>query len=166
MPPRRALTLALGLVACGPPAGQVAAQRYVAEVGPTLQRNAALARGHAERAQRLRKGALDAEGVARELDEQVIPEARAIVTAGRAIHPDQPALRAAHDQLVEAWSARADAAADLSRAWHASDLPGLDAALKADTSASDAELAGFMAINAQLSGYGVTIDPFGAPSGS
>lgn len=166
MPPLRPTGLLLALVACGPSAGQVAATRYLAEVEPAVQRNAALERGHVELAQRLRKGALDAEGLAGELEKTVLPGAREIVATARAIHPEDPALTAAHQQLVDAWTARADAVADISRAWHASDLAALDAAMAADKKASDAELAGFMAINQALSQYGLKLDPYGAPSGS
>lgn len=165
MPRNRSAGLLLGLLACGPSAGQLEAQRYVTDIEPSIARNAALARGHLELAQKVRGGALDAEGLATKLEQGVLPEARAVVASARALHPSEPALMAAHQQLVDAWTLRVDAVSDLTRAWHAGDLAGLDAAMEADKKASDAELAGLLAINAALSPYHLVIDPYGG-SGS
>ena len=165
MPLNRTAGLLLALVACGPNAGKVEAQRYVTEIGPTVDRNAALARGHLELAAELRKGALDADGLATKLEQGVLPEAREVVAGARALHPTEPALMAAHQQLVDAWTMRVDAVSDLTRAWHAGDLAGLDAAMATEQKASDAELAGLLAINAALSPYQLALDPYGG-SGS
>lgn len=159
---RPALALALTL-GCGPDPRQTEAQRYVESMGSVVAENAALARRTMELAEGIQKRTLDAPAAAKALESEVLPRARLLESRARAVMPTTPALAAGHQQLVDGWSARADAYADLARAWHASDLSAFDAATRANREASDEAAEGLEAINGELAHYGLEIDPF--PSG-
>lgn len=164
MPLPRAVALLAFTLACGPDPREAEAREYVELMTPAVAENAALARRSLELAGQLQKKAVTADAAARVIETEVLPEVREVETAARGVLAGSDGLQRAHHRLLDAWSARADAIADLARTWHAGDVSGFDAATKAERAASEAEAAGFREINLELSRYGLSLDPY--PSAS
>lgn len=163
MPPLRPLSLLVLTLGCGPDPRQTEAQRYVEAMSGAFAENAALARSTLELAEQVRGDKLDEEGAATTLEKEILPRARALATRARGVSPTTPALQRAHVAVVEAWSARADAYADLARAWHSGDLATFDQAANANRAASEDAADGLEDINAELSRYALHIDPYPSP---
>jgi len=160
MPHPRDLLLLVWTAGCGPDPRQLEAQRYAEAMGRAASDNAALARSTLELAEKLRKQSIDADAAAGALETDMLPRARALASRARGVMPTTAGLQPGHQQIVEAWSERADAYADLARAWRAGDVPAFAAAEKANRAASDEAAEGVLAVNAELSRYGLTIDPW------
>ena len=157
--PRHLLLLVWGL-GCGPDPRQIEAQRYAEAMGRAAAENAALSRSTLELAEKLEKKSIDAGTAASSLESDMLPRARALASRARAVIPTTPELQRGHQQIVEGWSERADAYADLARAWRAGDAAAFGEAEKANREASDEAAEGVVTVNAELSRYGLTIDPW------
>ena len=149
----------LAFSACKPDPLREEAPGYVTRMEPVLVDNMALSRAYLDLAGRIRKESLGADAVATALDGDLLPKARALAAEARRLEPTAPELAAPHRVLVEAWTARADAYADLSRSYHADDLSGFDHAAQANLEAHEDESAYFSDINGVLAPLGLQLVP-------
>ncbi len=162
MPPLRSLSLLALALGCGPDPRQTEAQRYVEAMSGAFAENAAMARRTMELTEQVRGGKLDQASAAKVIEAEILPKSRAIESRARGVTPTTPALQRAHQEILEAWSDRSDAYADLARAWHSGDLATFDAAVTTTIEASEQAAEGLGDVNAELSRYGLDIDPFPA----
>lgn len=163
MPPLHALTAIgalLTLGACGPNGHETAARNYISAMAPVVAANASLGDHMVDLALPINAGRLDADGAAARLDAEVLPASRAVVSEALLVTVADPDLSAAHRGLVSAWSRRADAYSDLSRAWHSHDLAGYDAARAQIVTSTKDEAQSVAAINGVLTGVGLRLAPY------
>ena len=154
---RSRLILALTLGACQPSPRQEDAAAYAARMAPVFTQDEAVSRQVLELAEQVRAGKLDASGLAARVEQEILPAARQVASAARAVTPATPALSEPHRRLVESWTARSDAYADLTRAFHAGDLTAFDAASKADLQARDAAAAARNELTQELSRWNLPL---------
>lgn len=155
--------LAFLLMSCGGRQGPEDAQRYVAAMTPVVQANADLSRRYLALTERLRKHTADSEAIATALDAELLPAARQITAAARQVAPAEEYL-SLHLHAVDAWTRRAEAYSDLSRAWHTDSVSLFDAAMRANLKAHEDEEQYFSELNALLATHGLRLDPL--PAGS
>lgn len=160
MPPLRALAVMsiVALTACpseGPDAD--VATDYVAAMQPVVAANQALGDRFVDLTLAVNGGGLAGDALATRFDGEVLPASRALVDQAMSVRVATPELAASHMELVSAWTRRANAFTDLSRAWHAKDTAGVEAARGAIVQATEAEARSFAALNASLAPAGAAL---------
>lgn len=163
MPPLRVLAALplLGLAACDAERpSAAAATAYVSAMQPVVSANAALGDQFVDLTAAIQANQLDTSALATRFDAEILPGSRAVVDSAMAVPLGAPEVTAAHMDLVGAWTRRANAFHDLSRAWHNQDLGGFDAARGDILSATEAEGRAFAAINAGLAPSGAKLSPY------
>ncbi|MCK6505358.1 hypothetical protein L6R53_18490 [Myxococcota bacterium] len=153
------LLLALGLSACGDPAAS-AARDYAAAMQPVLVDNMKLTREFVDVAAEVKKGQVDPKVVAGRFEQRLVPGAGILRDQVLAIDPEEEALIPLHQELEQAWSGRAEAWAELHRAWTAGELEAFDQAMRRNLEVKAAEERYFTAVNAWLAPHGQALDAY------
>ncbi|MCB9797987.1 MAG: hypothetical protein H6741_35365 [Alphaproteobacteria bacterium] len=155
-----ALMAAALLVSCGGDPMAADAEAYHAQLTPSLVRNMELAQQFLDIAARVKKEEMDGDEVLRRWEKRVIPLADTLQSEAEAIEPATPELQALHAELVEAWTARAEAYREMHKAYRADDPDAFNAAAEANKKSKITEEAFFRKANGVLEPYGFHLDQF------
>ncbi|MCB9763230.1 MAG: hypothetical protein H6739_25880 [Alphaproteobacteria bacterium] len=158
-----ALALAASLVACGGDPLSDDAPWYHSQMAPALAQNMELAQQFLEIAAKVRKEEMDGDAVLDRYERRIIPMADALKAEARAIEPTAPQLQTVHQELVEAWTERAEAYRQMHAAYRAGDADAFRTARQRNVEAKLTEERYFQQANALLSPYGVRLDQFPEP---